>query len=298
MANTFQKMLAATNRFLNKAKRRNEPLEAYRNGDTFNKFETGMRRALDKQIIWVQKHLKEIPGIEDDLTEDRVAQFEAAVNDYLLKNMPNAREFISETRVYMYLNDAFAYSVEAQYERLGYKIKKGLGPDGLQKGVFANFIEFKLQNKFYIASLKAAAKTLLFKSKIDQTTRKRLQTLIRNRKLAGDTIDELADQIAVDGAFDGINSVRAFMIANTETNRAMSLAQRAFIKENKIGKKVWIPAGPSTCPICEGNADQGEIDVDDAFFSGDGEPPAHPNCECYLDAGEIDLDAIDIWTGE
>ena len=89
------------------------------------------------------------------------------------------------------------------------------------------------------------------------------------------------------------------MIANTEANQAMSSAQQAFLKENGVGTKKWVGAGPNTCAICQGNEDQGPIPIDDEFESGDVTPPGHPGCECYEDAGEeIDLDSIDVlWDG-
>jgi hypothetical protein len=42
-------------------------------------------------------------------------------------------------------------------------------------------------------------------------------------------------------------------------------------------KKAWEPDAEA-CPICEANGDQGAIDLDDDFESGDDAPPAHPNC--------------------
>jgi hypothetical protein len=45
-------------------------------------------------------------------------------------------------------------------------------------------------------------------------------------------------------------------------------------------EKSWVGG---TCPVCEENAAAGWIDIDEAFPSGDDEPPAHPNCECELE---------------
>jgi hypothetical protein len=44
------------------------------------------------------------------------------------------------------------------------------------------------------------------------------------------------------------------------------------------GKRVLLAEEP--CPICEDNADDGIIDFDETFNSGDDFPPFHPNCEC------------------
>jgi hypothetical protein len=56
------------------------------------------------------------------------------------------------------------------------------------------------------------------------------------------------------------------------------------VARDEVGVKVrkeWI-LGPNPCVICEENADEGDIDLDDVFPSGDDSPPAHPNCECAV----------------
>jgi phosphohistidine phosphatase SixA len=44
-------------------------------------------------------------------------------------------------------------------------------------------------------------------------------------------------------------------------------------------EKQW-DIGAEGCPICQDNADEGWIGVDEVHASGDDEPPAHPNCDC------------------
>ena len=36
------------------------------------------------------------------------------------------------------------------------------------------------------------------------------------------------------------------------------------------------------CIVCIANLEDGEIDMDEDFESGDDAPPAHPNCMCSL----------------
>lgn len=45
--------------------------------------------------------------------------------------------------------------------------------------------------------------------------------------------------------------------------------------------KEWLVGG-DPCPICEANADQGPIELDEDFDSGDDAPGAHPRCECAV----------------
>jgi hypothetical protein len=47
-------------------------------------------------------------------------------------------------------------------------------------------------------------------------------------------------------------------------------------------KKGWQTSNDEAevCEECRGNEDQGLIDLDDDFESGDEAAPAHPNCQC------------------
>ena len=82
-------------------------------------------------------------------------------------------------------------------------------------------------------------------------------------------------------AIDGMTSERAYTIALTEMNAAMSEAALQKLERLNIGYKRWI-LGPDPCEICEANADEDAIPVGDTFDSGDLRPPAHPNCRCAL----------------
>jgi hypothetical protein len=107
------------------------------------------------------------------------------------------------------------------------------------------------------------------------------------------TVDSIADAVAngiesqlgvpgtakeIHDLLDGWSSSRAFTIATTEINRAMSAATFEGLGG---GYKQWILA-PEACPICEDNEAQGAIPWDDEFDSGDMYPPAHPNCRCAV----------------
>lgn len=276
----LQRVDAAVDKFLAKASKKNKPLEAFRETESFKQFEQKMRDALQSQAKWVSKNLKDIDVLsEDDVSEKRLKD---ELGAWIYRNMPRTSTYISEQKVYTYLHNAFVFSVEAQLKRLGLIVK-------------ADSVDFKLTNEYYIAGLKNQANYLLNKSKIDDTTTKSLVNIIADRRMGKDTIDEIAREISSD--FEGISEGRAFVIANTETNQAMSSGQQAYFKENGVTTKSWVPAGGSTCDECEGNADDGPIGIDESYSSGDMHPPAHPSCECYEDGGEIDLDAIDIWDG-
>ncbi len=278
--NKLQKMTAAVDRFILKASKKNEPLEAFRGTDDFKQFESDLSGGISSQV---KDLMNKLPGwvlTQQTLDEDKLA-------GWLEDNQTPIFNYVTERSVVDVLVAAFIYSVQSCYARHGASVKKAAGPS----------VAFDLTNSYYLDALADQANYLLHKSSMDETTRSRLITLIRDTRSNQMTLDELTNLIVTE--FDGISDTRAFLIANTEANQAMSTAQHAFLKENGFKTKEWIPAGPSTCSICQGNADQGPIPLNQNFESGDETPPGHPGCECYEDAGdEIDLDEVEIlWDG-
>lgn len=93
---------------------------------------------------------------------------------------------------------------------------------------------------------------------------------------------EIAAQIEESYAF---SEERALLIASTEITSANSmgaLASYEAAKEEGVTlKKSWLIL-EDACDICQENADQGPIDLDEEFPSGDMAPGAHPNCRCVL----------------
>jgi hypothetical protein len=276
----LQRLSAAVDRFISKASKKNEPLEAFRTTEDYKEFEQSIADGILDQVTDLTKKLPKWMITDEEFDEDRAAK-------WLEDNQKTIAKYLNEKDILATLITAFTYSVEASYQRQGIKLQKAADP----------FVTFELTNSYYLDALADQANYLLNKSSIDETTRNRMITLIRDTRMNMATIDELANIIADE--FEGISETRAFMIANTEANQAMSSAQQAFLKENGVGTKKWVGAGPNTCAICQGNEDQGPIPIDDEFESGDVTPPGHPGCECYEDAGEeIDLDSIDIlWDG-
>ena len=84
------------------------------------------------------------------------------------------------------------------------------------------------------------------------------------------------------------SSQRALMISRTEIQRAHGLGTARAIKTSgAANRKTWtlgsehdvaVPEGD----ICDDNADQGPISLDESFVSGDEAEPAHPNDACSV----------------
>ena len=118
--------------------------------------------------------------------------------------------------------------------------------------------------------------------RIDQSTRDMIAETI------SDGLDENLGTDAIAAMIEdstGFSADRAELIAHTEIRRANSAAALEGYKgaadAGVTVQKEWL-LGADPCPICEDNADDGPIDLDDDFSSGDDAPPAHPNCECAL----------------
>lgn len=99
--------------------------------------------------------------------------------------------------------------------------------------------------------------------------------------------DRLASELSDAAAF---GPERAEMIARTETAQAdVQGNMAAYRNSSLVTGKAWI-LGDEACAICETNAAQGVIGLNDVFLSGDDGPPAHPNCRCDVLPSLIDID--------
>lgn len=126
-----------------------------------------------------------------------------------------------------------------------------------------------------------------------------LESLLASRKItiADDVIHTKLDRIGTAlarGLEQGLNVKQtaqmidtiindpqhALTIANTEMNRAMSIASRDMYENSNVQQVEWLVA--EGCDDCQENADASPIGIDETFPTGDSEPPAHPNCMCAL----------------
>lgn len=119
---------------------------------------------------------------------------------------------------------------------------------------------------------------------ISESTRDMIYTDVNNAVAEGWSNQRLSKAIQ-DGR--GFDKSRADMIARTETAKANGAGAldgyRAAADAGVKLKKEWIRASQNEgddCDICQANADQGPIDIEDAFESGDMAEPAHPKCMC------------------
>ena len=115
---------------------------------------------------------------------------------------------------------------------------------------------------------------------IDGTTKTRMANAVADTFASGGTYDDAVS--AIKGAFAAMTDTRAETIAQTELADVYNQAMLASAKESGDLLKTWNLDGEGCVEICQPNAEQGAIDLDEEFDSGDDAPPAHPNCDCSI----------------
>lgn len=128
---------------------------------------------------------------------------------------------------------------------------------------------------------------------ITDSLREEIRAEVADALAKGLPASELADNIE---DMSGFSAERAEMIARTEIIRSNSQGQLAAMRASGVvEQKGWSTAGAGdVCDECQDNEDEGAIDLDDDFPSGDDAPPGHPNCMCALVAViEADEDSED-----
>jgi hypothetical protein len=150
-------------------------------------------------------------------------------------------------------------------------------------------LDFKLDNPRAVTYLKAHGAELV--TKIDETTRDELRTLISDMTATGETYDAIAAAIqdTFDGFADGRPQLhiesRAHMVAVTEMGNAYAAGNAAVANDlSDAGltiEKSWMTMGDDrVSDECAANEAEGWIPNDQAFSSGDDQPLAHPGCRC------------------
>ena len=113
-----------------------------------------------------------------------------------------------------------------------------------------------------------------------ETTKDRLRNAIADAWDAGGSYNQIVT--AVQDTFEQFSDVRAGMIAQTEVNDAYNTGRDSTARAAGMDEKSWETESGDPCPVCVENEDEGWIDIDDTFPSGDDAPTAHPNCQCSL----------------
>lgn len=116
---------------------------------------------------------------------------------------------------------------------------------------------------------------------VAETTKDEIRALVGRQAAEGWSIDELASALERTGVTR--SSVRAAVIARTETTRAYSLGSIAAFQVSGVVDRVeWLTAeDEKTCPECA-RLDGQITSLGKSFDGGVYFPPAHPNCRCAI----------------
>lgn len=110
-----------------------------------------------------------------------------------------------------------------------------------------------------------------------EATRNLIRATVQQAVEEGWSSRQLANALEDSYAF---SAQRAATIARTELAFADSRGNLAsYIASGVVKRKRWV-LDPDPCPVCVGNADAGEIDLQQEFPGGVMAPPQHPNCRC------------------
>jgi len=150
-------------------------------------------------------------------------------------------------------------------------------------------IAFDLENPRAVEYLELHAAEKV--TNINETTRKRIKTIIIKGTEEGWSYDRMAREIsshfeefAVGKPQEHIDS-RAHLVAVTETAEAYEegnrIAAKEIQKQGILMEKSWLTVGDDRVSDgCEENQDAGWIDIDEPFPSGHQRPPRFPGCRC------------------
>lgn len=121
---------------------------------------------------------------------------------------------------------------------------------------------------------------------ITESTRDMIRNTVSQAIADGWSRDRLATELETTYSF---SEARAETIAQTELNRANSTgAMNGYRRSGVVTQKVWLLSNDYDAKdddgLCEANADQGPIGLNENFASGDDAPPAHINCQCDVAA--------------
>ena len=145
-----------------------------------------------------------------------------------------------------------------------------------------------------------AAQTLAnrFTEQLGETSAEKVREIVSRGFTEGDSLQDIRDNL--DREFAQWSTVRAEMVARTETIRAANMGTREAYRQAGVERMTWLAAEGDACPYCD-ELDGQSVRLDEAFVQegetfqpanadaplhmglGDVEhPPAHPYCRCTI----------------
>jgi SPP1 gp7 family putative phage head morphogenesis protein len=155
----------------------------------------------------------------------------------------------------------------------------------IDKGISANIDFSILRSEMIEAAINTPIDKQTFSDRIwnnQKALTKRLYNDVRQALVSGKSPEKLARQIKKDY---GVTAYQASRLINTETARAMSMAQDKIYQNSDVVQKIMWDATleGNTCEIC--------ASLDGQYFPKDNHPdnPKHPLCRCCI------IPVVDEW---
>lgn len=181
-----------------------------------------------------------------------------------------------------------AFIVDTIITFSGYGLLRGAFRQNQRLDLGSVGIDFTLEHQGAIDYLSDVENTQLFgkKGSIDLVTQNAIKEATVDAITSGKTYNELAAEIQEMGETGVFSARRAVTIATDQLAKAYGAGSNMIINDfvDRTGLRVvktWEPVG-GACPICVANAQDGEIEFEQSFNSGDQHEPAHVNCRCVV----------------
>jgi len=237
------------------------------------RFQAQLNKIFSVQMNWILKNIKDLPYEPEQKQDNAVKKKEV---ESILLQLP-AQEAM----------------VKALLEKAGFTMKKGgnRSVDEFKLGKLG--ISFSLKNPAAAKYLeeKGIYELSNFKGNITGTTKEHITKIIVDGINGGKSYSELAKQIKDQGKAGVFSRDRAQLIATRELGHAYEQGRAIPLNDfqekypdRKMQKEWQTVNDDRVTDECNENQDQGWIDRDDEFKSGDMEPPrdGNPRCRCTV----------------
>ena len=247
------------------------------------RFEKRMKRLFDRQIEWIIQAMADLSFFDETEKGVTLIEIKTVRNDVneMLDDMDEQEEIadlIGESGRTAYLKGAKTISKQFKMSKIG--------------------ISFELLNEEAVRYLKAKKTLHLsnYKGSINQTTKKRILSILTEAAEKGTNYNDTAKKIREQGKEGVFSRARAELIAVREIGTGYEIGNQemvdVYIQETGAEiQKLWIDSQDDlVTPECEENGNAGWIGFNEDFPSGDMEAPraTNPRCRCSTGYRQVD----------
>lgn len=227
----------------------------------------------NKQLQFVLQIMRDVPSLRENAIRTN-SQADLNYLDDQLKRLPGTTK----------LAETIIASAKMTLNKGGKRTV-----DELKLGKFGIAFDLKHPDAVKYINDKKTLQLSDYKGSINHTTKERIKTIISDGIAEGKSYSELATSIKSQGEAGVFSRARAELIASHELGEAYNTGQMIPVDELTARypdvkvQKIWLTVGDdAVTEECEANGDEGWIDYNEDFASGDFAPPRslNPRCRC------------------